>query len=116
MKVLLDENLDRRLRNSLSSHQVFTASYKGWGGLKNGRPLEAAENDGFEVLVTGDQTLRYEQNLSDRRLAVVVLSTVEWMILKDHLPKIVAPVDNATVGSVQEVFCGIFTRRKASDK
>jgi hypothetical protein len=116
VKVLLDENLDRRLRTSLGSHEVFTASYKGWGGLKNGRLMEAAEGDGFEVLVTGDQTLRHEQNLKDRRLAVVVLSTVEWKILKDHLPEIVGAIANATNGSVQEIYCGIFTRRKTAEK
>ena len=67
MKVLLDENLDHRLRKHLGSHEVFTASFPGWDGLKNGKLLEAAEMAGFEVLVTGDQTLCYEQNLSERR-------------------------------------------------
>jgi hypothetical protein len=96
--------------------KVFTTAYKGWSGLKNGRLLEAAESDGFEVLVTGDQTLRHEQNLNDRKLAVVVLSTVEWKILEGHLPKILAAVDSATPGSIQEVYCGIFTRRKTSQE
>ena len=114
--MLLHENLDRRLRTSLGPREVFTASYKGWGRLKNGRLLEAAEDEGVEVLVTGDQTLRYEQNLSGRRLAVVVLSTVEWRILKDQPPKIFAAIDSAAPGSVQEIYCGIFTRRKTSEK
>jgi hypothetical protein len=60
LKVLLDENLDHRLRKSLAAHEVFTASYKGWDGLKNSSLLQAAEDDGFDVLVTGDQTLQYE--------------------------------------------------------
>jgi len=63
VKVLLDENLDHRLRKTLGSHEVFTASYKGWDGFKNGELLQAAEDDGFDVLVTGDQTLHYEQSL-----------------------------------------------------
>ena len=88
MKVLLDENLDHRLRRNLGSHEVFTASYKGWEGLKNGRLLDAAENDKFEVLITGDQSLYFEQNLIGRRLAIIALSSVEWRILKDYLPKI----------------------------
>jgi hypothetical protein len=58
LKVLLDENLDHRLRYDLAPHEVFTASFKGWDGLKNGSLLGAAEDDGFDVLVTGDQTLR----------------------------------------------------------
>lgn len=55
MKVLLDEHLPHRLRNNLGKHDVFTVSYKGWSGLKNGGLLFAAESDGFEVFVTGDQ-------------------------------------------------------------
>jgi hypothetical protein len=76
MKVLLDENLDHRLRKSLGSHQVFTTSYMGWDGLKNGNLLLAAEREGFDVLLTGDKTLFSEQNLTARTVAVIVLSTV----------------------------------------
>lgn len=112
MKVLLDENLDRRLRNHLGSHEVFTVSYKGWDGLKNGALLSAAEDQGFEVLVTGDQTLLHEQNLAGRKLAVVCLSSVEWRILRNYLPVIVAAIDNAAPGSFQAVDCGTFSRKK----
>ncbi len=81
MKVLLDENLPHRLRNRLSGHEVFTVSYMGWAGLKNGELLNAAEQLGFEAFVTGDQTLSYEQNFTGRRLAVLVLSTIDRDIL-----------------------------------
>lgn len=114
MKVLLDENLDHRLRQHLGSHEVFTASFQGWDGLKNGELLEAAEGDSFEVLVTGDQTLSYEQNLTRRRLAVVALSSVEWRIIKDHLPEILRAVNAATPGSFQAVKCGAFSRKRTS--
>ena len=67
MKVLLDENLAHRLRKNLGArHEVFTVSYKGWAGLKNGELLRTAENDGIEVFLTGDQTLTHEQNLKER--------------------------------------------------
>jgi hypothetical protein len=69
VKVLPDENLDHRLRKNLGSHEVFTASYMGWAGLKNGKLLRAAEDDGFAVLLTGDQTLYDEQSMTARRLA-----------------------------------------------
>jgi hypothetical protein len=62
VKVLLDENLDHRLRRHLPGHEVFTVSYQGWDGLGNGKLLQAAEDATFDVLVTGDPTLRYEQN------------------------------------------------------
>jgi hypothetical protein len=116
VKVLLDENLDHRLRKSLGSHEVFTASYKGWDGFKNGRLLQAAEDDGFDVLVTGDQTLYYEQNLTGRRLAIVALSSIEWRIVKNYLPQIAAAVGGAIPGSFQAVDCGTFSRKKTIDE
>ncbi len=112
MKVLLDENLAHRLRKNLGAHKVFTVSYKGWAGLKNGELLRTAENDGIEVFLTGDQTLTYEQNLAERAIAIVALSSVEWDILKQHLPLIVAAIDNAIPGSFQAVDCGTFTRKE----
>ena len=112
MKVLLDQNLDHRLRKSLGSHEVFTASYKGWEALRNGKLLGAAEEEGFDVLVTGDQSLSFEQNLTGRRLAIVALSAVEWRIIKDFLDRIVSAVDSAVAGSFQAVDCGTFSRKK----
>jgi hypothetical protein len=116
VKVLLDENLDHRLRMHLGAHEVFTASYKGWDGFKNGKLLQAAEDDGFDVLITGDQTLCYEQSLTGRRLAVVALSSVEWRIIGNYLPQIIAAVDSAAPGSFQAVDCGAFSRRKTIDE
>ena len=116
MKVLLDENLPHLLRNNLGDHDVFTVRYKGWAGLKNGELLKTAEDDGFEVFITGDQTLSYEQNLSGRRVAVVVLSSIDWHILKHNLPPILAALDNAMPGSFQEVECGSFGRKKQSEE
>ena len=111
MRVLLDENLDHRLRKHLSAHEVFTASYMGWDGLKNGSLLEAAERDGFDVLITGDQSLRYEQSLVGRQLAIITLSCIEWRILRDHLPRIASAVDAALPGSFQSLDCGVFRRK-----
>jgi hypothetical protein len=77
VKSLLDENLPHLLRNKLGDHDVFTVRYKGWAGLKNGELLSTAEDDGFDVILTGDQTLSHEQNLTGRRVALVVLSSIE---------------------------------------
>ena len=112
MKVLLDENLAHRLRTNLGAHEVFTVRYKGWAGLKNGELLRTAENDGIDVFLTGDQTLTCEQNLTGRTIAVVALSSVEWDILKHHLPLIIAALDDAQPGTFQAVDCGTFTRKK----
>ncbi len=112
MKVLLDENLPHRLRHRLGSHEVYTVRYKGWAALKNGELLKTAEDDGFDVFITGDQTLSYEQNLVGRRVAIIVLSSIDWHILKDNLPPILAALDTAKPGSFQEVECGNFSRKK----
>jgi len=116
VKVLLDENLPHRLRSNLGDHEVYTARYKGWAGLKNGELLTAAEADGFEVFLTGDQTLFYEQHLAVRRIALVVLSSIDWHILKNNLAVIQAALDGATAGSFQEVWCGTFSRKKPGDR
>jgi hypothetical protein len=115
MKVLLDENLDHRLRNHLGSHEAFTASFMGWEGLQNGKLLQKAEENGFEVLLTGDQTLHYEQNLSRSRLAIIAMSSVEWRIV-NHLAPIVRALDNAVPGSFQAVDCGAFSRKASSEE
>lgn len=112
MKVLLDENLAHRLRKNLGAHEVFTVNFKGWAGLKNGDLLRTAENNGIEVFLTGDQTVTYEQNLTERTIAIVTLSSVEWDILKHHLPLIITAIDNALPGSFQAVDCGTFIRKK----
>ena len=115
MKVLLDENLPHRLRHRLGSHEAFTVSYMGWAGLKNGELLKAAEEAGFEVFFTGDQTLAYEQNLTKRCIAILVLSTIDRDILKSNAPLIAAALDNVTLGSIQQVDCGNFSRKKIEE-
>jgi predicted nuclease of predicted toxin-antitoxin system len=115
LRVLFDHNVPHKLRTSLASlskHEIITASYLGWGELTNGELLRRAERDGFEVFVTGDQSLIYEQNLTGRKLAVIALSTNTWPIIRDHLPTILAAIDSVAPGSVQMVECGSFTRKR----
>jgi hypothetical protein len=116
VKVLFDHNLPHKLRTNLDTlgkHEILTASYMGWGDLTNGELLRTAEESGIEVLVTGDRSLRYEQNLTGRRLAIVALSTNNWPIVKNYLPQILAAIDSALPGSFQAVACGTFSRKKA---
>jgi predicted nuclease of predicted toxin-antitoxin system len=100
LKVLLDENLDHALRKLLGQHEVVTVAYMGWAGLKNGELLAVAERTGIEVLLTGDKTLHYEQNLSERRLTVGTLTAIELPIIQNHLLRIIAAIDNALPGFV----------------
>jgi len=105
MKVLLDENLDHALRKLLGDHEIISVSYMGWAGIQNGALLRAAEEVGFDVLLTGDQSLSYQQNLTGRQLAIVALSAIQLPILRENLPLIIAAIDMATPGSFQKVHC-----------
>lgn len=73
MRVLLDEQLPRQLGPYLIGHEVRSVQQEGWAGLKNGELISRMESSGFSVLVTGDQSLEFQQNVGKRRLGVVVL-------------------------------------------
>ena len=72
MRMLVDECLDERLRNSFPEHDCQTARYAGFSGFKNGELLDALESVKFEVLLTADQGLEYEQNLRNRKNAFII--------------------------------------------
>ena len=112
MKVLLDENLARRLRNNLGAHEVITVGYLGWAGLKNGEILKVAEEAGFDVFITGDKTMEYEQDMRNRKIAVISLSACHWQIVKPHVGRIVLAVKSAAPGSFTRVECGAFSRKR----
>ena len=102
MKVLFDQNVPAKLARSLILHQVTFARDLGWGELKNGYLLQAAEDLRFECLVTCDRNLSYQQDLKTRKIAVVVLPSGNWPQIKTKLPEIVAVVNGATAKSFFE--------------
>ncbi len=112
MKVLLDEQLPHRLRKHLGAHDVFTVDYMGWAGLKNGELLGVAEADGFEVFLTGDKNLSYQQNLAGRRMAIITLSGIDFDILQSNLSVIVSAIDSAGPGAFLTIECGTFKREE----
>ena len=75
MRSLFDQNVPAPLLASFSNHQVAHAFGLGWGELTNGALIAEAEQSGYDVLVTADKNIRYQQNLTDRRIGLVVLST-----------------------------------------
>lgn len=87
MKVLFDQGTPVPLRRHLIEHMVSTAAEKGWSDLDNGDLIEKAEQEGFEVLITTDQNMRHQQNITGRKLAVLVLLTTAW-------PKIQLKIDD----------------------
>ena len=101
MKLLFDHKVPHKLRHSLPDHEVSTAEAMGWAVLENGELLRAAENAGFDLMVTCDQNLSYQQNLRGRQLSLVVLSTNNWNHLKRDLDPVIAAVNEAQPGSFQ---------------
>jgi hypothetical protein len=103
MLILLDHNAPKRLAPHLKGHTVFTAKERGWDRLTNGDLLAAAEEAGFELFLTADKNLRYQQNLSGRKLSIVVLGHSPWRVVSLCLAQIAAAVSAATPGSYREV-------------
>jgi hypothetical protein len=82
---------------------VVEAIERGWDRLLNGELIAAAEAAGFDVLLTTDKNIRYQQNLESRKMAFVVLGNQQWPTLRRHVEKVVAAVNAATPGSYTEV-------------
>jgi hypothetical protein len=87
----------------LDPHQVETVYERGWSSLKNGELLIQAEASGFDVLVTTDQNLKYQQNLSSRRIAIVLMTTTSWPRIQRSLGSVVKAVESAAIGSYIEI-------------
>jgi len=104
MKILLDECIDRRLATQLSGHEVKTVSQMGWAGIKDGELLRLTEGE-FEVLITVDRNLPFQQNLAVLNLAVLVLQVPSNRLadLQMLVPKILAIVDVAPKGTATVV-------------
>jgi len=98
MRIVIDECIDERFRNSLPGHDCQTARYAGLAGLKNGDPLTAAETAKFDVFLTVDQGIEYQQNLTARKLAIIIFHAKSNR-LKDLLPLV--PVCLARIESIQ---------------
>ena len=103
MLVLFDHSTPAPLSSYLLGHSVIEARTRGWDRLSNGDLLVEAERAGFEVLVTADKNMRYQQNLKGRKIALVVLGTPRWPTLRMHVDLVAAAVNAATPGTYTEV-------------
>jgi hypothetical protein len=104
MLIRFDNGTPRTLaRFLIDRHMVTEARARGWEELENGDLLDEAEAAGFEVLVTTDKNLRYQQNLTGRKIALVVLGKGRWSLITQHIAQVVAAVNAATPGSFTEV-------------
>ena len=98
MLILFDHGTPAPLQSFLKGHTVLEAKAQGWDTFGNGELLGAAEAAGFEVLVTTDKNMRYQQNLPGRKIAIVVLGYPQWPVLRRYITHVVAAVNAATPG------------------
>ncbi len=103
MKILFDNGTPRPIARFLVGHEVTQARRVGWHELKNGDLILQAEAAGFDVLLTTDKNIRYQQNLSTRKIAIVVLTKQQWPAVQLHLDRIAETIDSATTGSYVEI-------------
>ena len=97
MKVLLDECVPRPLRRFLTGHDIATIEQAGWKGVENGELLQKAEGN-FDTFITTDKNLRYQQNFSGRRIAILELPTNDWLRLRPRISEIQRALDSLEPG------------------
>ena len=103
MLILFDNGTPAPLRHALKDYTVVEALERGWDQLQNGDLISAAESAGFEILVTTDKNMRYQQNLTGRKIAFVVIGNQQWPTLRRYVHRVAAVVNAATPGSFTEV-------------
>jgi len=103
MLILFDHGTPRSIARWLEGHTVVEAVAKGWDTLDNGALLNVAEEAGFDLLLSADKNIRYQQNLKGRRIAIVILGNAQRPAVHRHINRVVAAVNTATPGSYTEV-------------
>jgi predicted nuclease of predicted toxin-antitoxin system len=111
LKVLFDEDVPAKLARFLPRHDIHTVVSMEWGGIKNGSLLTLIERDGFQVFLMGDKNIEKQQRLAGRPFAVLVMSAINWPVVRRHTEKISAAIDDARPGTVKAVDCGVFIPR-----
>ena len=103
MRVLFDHGTPAPLRDYIPEHTVDTAAEKGWAELSNGDLLDQAESEEYELLITTDQSMRYQQNLSRRPMAIIVLRSNRWPDVLLRIDDIRAALEGIQPGEFREV-------------
>ena len=103
MRILFDQGTPVPLRRFLTGHHVATAYERGWSAVTNGDLIRLAEQEGFELLITTDTNLRYQQNLQGRSLTILVLTTTSWPRIRLATGRIVTAIKSVEPGSYQKL-------------
>ena len=103
MLILFDHSTPRALRQHISGHTVHVAEQLGWHTLANGLLIARAEEAGYELLISADQTIQYQQNLAVRKTAILVLMKNDWSLIRLHVDDINATIDRIQPGDYVEI-------------
>ncbi|SNT25353.1 hypothetical protein SAMN05421770_106104 [Granulicella rosea] len=103
MKILFDNGAPKPIARSLPGHEVTLARWIGWHELENGELIRMAEDAGYDLLLSTDKNIRYQQNLTGRRISLVILGNSQWPMVKLYLEEISIAVNASTPGSYFEV-------------
>ena len=103
MRILFDHNTPRPLRRYLTEHTIDTAGEKGWDAIRNGNLLDNAEREGYEIVISADQSMSYQQNIARRQLGLVVLLSNRWPDVEMRVDDIRAALENIQPGELREV-------------
>ncbi len=103
MRILFDHNTPQLLRRRLFGHDVDVAEERGWDTLSNGDLLDRAEQAGYEVVITADRSIPYQQNMVNRLLALIVLGANRWPLIEPRVEDVRAALDGIQPGEVREV-------------
>lgn len=103
MKILFDQGVPLPLRRFLHPHTVDTAAERGWSQLQNGDLLHQAESNGYDLFVTTDKNLRYQQNLQTRTIAIAVLGTTSWPRIRQNVEKVTEMIASIATSAYQEI-------------
>jgi hypothetical protein len=102
MRILLDECVPWPMRKLLVGHECTTAQKRGWGGIKNGDLLRLAEGE-FDLFITSDQNIRYQQNLAGRTIPILELSTNDLRRICAFAAEVQAAVVSSKAGEFRHL-------------
>ena len=103
MRILFDQGTPAPLRQQLARHTIDTAFERGWSNWHNSALLDVVEQEGYDLLITTDQNWRYQLNLADRQLAIIVLLSTSWPRIQLRIDEIQAAIDSTAPGDYKEI-------------
>lgn len=103
MRILLDHSVPRPLKVNLPGHDTDTAAERGWQELHNGELLDRAESDGYDLLITADQQMPFQQNFARRNISILILTTNSWPVLRQHLDEVNQAVNEVRSNQITEL-------------